>query len=480
MIYNDDIVFLTDLYEFTMAYTYFQENRHEEIVYFDMFARRVPDSGGYMIFSGLSRLIEGIQNFKFNQSHIDYLIECGFDDPAFLDYLLNMEITLDIWSVVDGTVVFGNEPLIVVKGPIIQAQLIETFLLLSINYPTLVATKASRIVTAARGRAVLEYGARRAHGYDAATEGARSAIIAGATGTSNTLAGAKYGAYVSGTMAHSYIQMHDTEYDAFLSFAKINPDNAVFLVDTYDTLESGVINAIKVAKEYLMPNGYRLKAIRLDSGDLAYLSKEARKMLDEAGLNDCKIMASNSLDEYLIDDLIYQGAEIDQFGVGEKLITSKSEPVLGGVYKLVAQEKDGEIIPKIKVSENIGKITNPGYKKLYRFYDRTTNKAVADYIALHDEVIPQDEITIFDPEAPWKKQTITNYEIRDLHVPIFVNGTCIYEGYPLYNTAVYAEKERETFWDEVKRLHYPHQYYVDLSQKLYDLKLALLHKHSND
>ncbi|HLV49494.1 MAG TPA: nicotinate phosphoribosyltransferase [Erysipelothrix sp.] len=480
MIHKDDVVFLTDLYEFTMAYTFFKQNRHEEIVYFDMFARRIPDSGGYMIFNGLNRLIEGIENFKFKQKHIDYLKECGFKDEAFLNYLLNMELTLDVWAVEDGTVVFANEPLITVRGPIIQAQLIETMLLLSINYPTLIATKASRIVTAARGRAVLEFGARRAHGYDSSLEGARSAIIAGCVGTSHTLAGEKYGAYVSGTMAHSYIQMFDNEYEAFLEFAKINPDNSVFLVDTYDTLESGVPNAIRVAKEYLNPNGYRLKAIRLDSGDLAYLSKEARKMLDDAGLSDCKIMASNSLDEYIIDDLIYQGAQIDQFGVGEKLITSKSEPVLGGVYKLVAQEINGKIVPKIKVSDNIEKITNPGYKRLYRFYDRETNKALADYIALHDEVIPEDKITIFDPVAPWKRQTLENYEVRELKVPIFKNGTCVYQSFSLFDISVYAEKERETFWDEVKRLHYPHNYYVDLSQNLYDLKLELLHEHSDN
>ena len=480
MIKTEDIVFLTDLYEFTMAYTFFKEDRHEEIVYFDMFARRIPDSGGYMIFNGLTRLIEGIKNFKFNKDHIDYLRECGFDDQAFLDYLLKMELNLDIWAVEDGTVVFANEPLITVKGPMIQAQLIETMLLLSVNYPTLITTKASRIVTAARGRAVLEFGARRAHGFDASLEGARSAILAGAVGTSHTLAGQKFGAYVSGTMAHSYVQMHDSEYDAFLSFAKINPDNSIFLVDTYDTLESGVPNAIKVAHDYLIPNGYRLKGIRLDSGDLAYLSKEARKMLDDAGLEDCKIMASNSLDEYIIDDLIYQGAQIDQFGVGEKLITSKSEPVLGGVYKLVATEKDGKVIPKIKVSDNIEKITNPGYKRLYRFYDRDTNKAIADYIALHDEVIPEDELTIFDPVAPWKRQTITNYVVRELHVPVFLSGKCVYEERNLFDVAKYAEMERETFWEEVKRLHYPHNYYVDLSQELYDLKLSLLHEHSEE
>ncbi|QIK70191.1 nicotinate phosphoribosyltransferase [Erysipelothrix sp. HDW6C] len=475
MIQHYDAVFLTDLYEFSMAYTYFKENRHEDIVYFDMFTRKIPNKGGYLIFNGLAKLIEAINNFKFNEAHIEYLRTQGFDDQEFLDYLLNMDLKLDIWAVEDGTVVFQNEPLVTVRGKVIEAQLIETILLLSINYSTLVTTKASRIANAARGRAVLEFGARRAHGYDSSLDGARAAIIAGCVGTSHTLAGQKYGAHVSGTMAHSFIQSYDTELEAFMTYARINPDNAIFLVDTYDTLKSGIPNAIKVAKEYLIPNGARLKAIRLDSGDLAYLSKEARKLLDAAGLQDCQIMASNSLDEYIIDDLIYQGAMIDQFGVGENLITSKSEPVLGGVYKFVAQERDGQLIPKIKVSENIEKITNPSFKRLYRFYDNRTNKALADYIALADEDIPTDEITIFDPSAPWKKKTLTNYQVRELQVPIFVKGESVYKIPTLEEITIYSQKEMETMWDEVKRLHYPHQYYVDLSQKLYDLKLQLLH-----
>lgn len=480
MIKTDDLVFLTDLYEFSMAYTYFKQKRHEELVYFDMFTRKIPDKGGYLIFNGLRKLIESIQNFKFNSSHIDYLRECGFDDEDFLEYLLNMDLKIDMWAVEDGTVVFANEPLITVRGTVIQGQIIETLLLLSVNYSTLVTTKASRIVNAARGRAVLEFGARRAHGYDSSLDGARSAVIAGCVGTSHTLAGYEYGAYVSGTMAHSYIQLHDTEYEAFTQYATHNPSNSIFLVDTYDTLASGVPNAIKVAKEVLHPTGNRLKAIRLDSGDLAYLSKEARKLLDDAGLHDCKIMASNSLDEYIIDDLIYQGAAIDMFGVGENLITSKSEPVLGGVYKLVAQIKGDKIIPKIKVSDNIEKITNPGYKRLYRFYDNDTNKALADYIALADEIIPTDEITIFDPSATWKKKTLTNYQVRELQVPIFVEGKCVYELPNLHEVSVYSKKEMETMWDEVKRLHYPHNYYVDLSQQLYDMKIQLLHDITKD
>lgn len=475
MINHNDAVFLTDMYEFSMAYTYFKEKRHKDIVYFDMFTRKIPDKGGYLIFNGLAKLIEAINNFKFTSDHIDYLRSHGFEDESFLNYLLNMELNLDIWAVEDGTVVFQNEPFVTVRGTVIEAQLIETILLLSVNYSTLVTTKASRIVNAARGRAILEFGARRAHGYDASLDGARAAMIAGCVGTSHILAGHKFGAHVAGTMAHSFIQLHDTELDAFMTYARVNPDNAIFLVDTYDTLKSGIPNAIKVAKEYLEPNGYRLKAIRLDSGDLAYLSKEARKLLDDAGLEDCKIMASNSLDEYIIDDLIFQGAKIDQFGVGENLITSKSEPVLGGVYKLVAQDQNGILIPKIKVSENIEKITNPGYKKLYRFYDNATQKALADYIALADETIPSDTITIFDPSAPWKKKTLTNYTVRELQVPIFKNGKCVYEIPSLEQVRQYSKMEMETIWEEVKRLHYPHKYYVDLSEKLYNLKLDLLH-----
>lgn len=478
MINKSDLVFLTDFYEFSMAYTLYKENRHEEIAYFDMFTRKIPDGGGYLIFNGLNKLIESLCDFKFNHEHIEYLRKQGFDDDGFLDYLLNLKLELDIWAVPDGTVVFANEPLVTVRGPVIQAQLIETLLLLSINYATLIATKSSRIVHAAQGRAVLEFGARRAHSYDASLEGARAAILVGCIGSSNTLSGFRYHHPVSGTMAHSYVQMHESEYDAFLNYAKINPDNAIFLVDTYDTLHSGVPNAIRVAEEYLIPKGHRLKAIRLDSGDLAYLSKSCRRILDEHGLNDCKIIASNSLDEYIIDDLIVQGAKIDIFGVGENLITSKSEPVLGGVYKFVAQEENGKIIPKIKVSENIGKITNPSYKRLYRFYDNISHKALADYIALSDESIPSEEITIFDPNAPWKRKTLRHYYIREMQVLIFKKGNLVYKIPSIEDSLLYYRSEMESMWEELKRLQYPHEYYVDLSQKLYDLKLELLHQAS--
>jgi nicotinate phosphoribosyltransferase len=474
MLKINELSMLTDFYEFSMAYAYFKENRHEQIAYFDMFVRRLPDQGGYLIFNGLHRLVEVISSFAFNDDQIDYLRSKNVFDEEFLSYLKNIKLSVDIWSVPDGTVVFNNQPLVTVRGNVIEAQLIETILLLCVNYPTLVTTKASRIVNAAQGRAVIEFGARRAQGFDAAIEGARCAVIAGAAATSNTLAGYQHGLNISGTIAHSYIQTHNSEYDAFLSYAKINPDNCILLVDTYDTLKSGVVNAIKVAHDYLLPNGYRLKAIRLDSGDLSYLSKRARKMLDEAGLDDCKIIASNSLDENLIDDLITQQAQIDIFGVGENLITSKTTPVLGGVYKLVAQEIGEEIVPRIKISDNLEKITNPGFKKVVRFIDKETQKALGDCVMLADEVVPLDEYTLFDPIAPWKRKTITDYDYQILQVPVFVNGHLVYDVPTVNQTKDYCKLQMETMWDEVKRLAFPHKYYVDLSQKLWDLKNEMI------
>lgn len=469
-----DVTMMTDFYEFTMAYAYFREKKHEEIAYFDMFIRRIPDEGGYLIFNGLNRLIDAMQSFQFTEAQLAYLTQTNCFDDEFIDYLRKLKMNLDIWSIEEGMPIFENEPLVTVRGTYIQAQLIETLLLLCVNYPILITTKASRIVTAARGRAVMEFGARRAQGTDAALEGARAAVIAGCVGTSNVLAGMRFNLPISGTIAHSYVQLHDSEYDAFLSYAKIQPDNSVFLVDTYDTLKSGLPNAIRVAKEYLIPSGHRLKGIRMDSGDLAYLSKRARKMLDDEGLNDCKIIASNSLDEGIIDDLILQGAQIDSFGVGENLITSKSAPVLGGIYKVVAHEKDGEIIPKIKISENIEKITNPGFKKLIRFYDKDTKKAIADLVCLADEVIPLDEYTLFDPVTIWKKKTITNYTYKQLQVPIFVNGVLVYAPRDTAQTRLFCKAQLDTIWDEVKRLRNPHRYYVDLSKKLWDLKNQMI------
>jgi nicotinate phosphoribosyltransferase len=474
MIKINELSMLTDFYEFSMAYAYFRENRHEQIAYFDMFVRRLPDQGGYLIFNGLHRLVEIIENFAFEDDQIAYLRSKNVFNEDFLSYLKNMKLSVDIWSVPDGTIVFNNQPLVTVRGNVIEAQLIETILLLCVNYPTLVTTKASRIVNAAQGRAVIEFGARRAQGFDAAIEGARCAVIAGAVATSNTLAGYQHGLNVSGTIAHSYIQTHDSEYDAFMSYAKINPDNCILLVDTYDTLKSGLVNAIKVAHDFLLPNGYRLKAIRLDSGDLSYLSKKARIMLDESGLKDCKIIASNSLDENLIDDLISQQAQIDIFGVGENLITSKTSPVLGGVYKLVAQEIGEEIVPRIKISDNLEKITNPGFKKVVRFFDKTTQKALGDCVMLADEVVPTDEFTLFDPIAPWKRKTISDYDYQILQVPIFVNGHLVYRVPSVIESREYCKRQMDTMWDEVKRLAFPHKYYVDLSQKLWDLKNEMI------
>ena len=407
---------------------------------------------------------------------INFLRKNYHFDEAFLDYLLNLDLNIDVWSVEEGTPVFANEPLVTIRGTTVQAQIIETLILISINYPTLVTTKAARIVNASKGRAVMEFGARRAQGIDASMEGARGAVIAGCVGTSNSLAGQAYSVPVSGTIAHSYIQLHETEYDAFLNYCKVNPTNTTLLVDTYDTLKSGVPNAIRVAKEYLIPNGFKLNGIRLDSGDLAYLSKKARVMLDEAGLHSTKIIASNSLDEYIIDDLILQDAKIDIFGVGENLITSKSNPVLGGVYKVVAYEKNDEIVPVIKISDNITKITNPGLKSLIRFYDNETKKALADLICLADEVIPLDSYTLFDPDYPWKKKTITNYTFKHLQLPIFVNGQLVYNRKTTMETKAYCQQEMETLWDEVKRLRNPHNYYVDLSDKLWNLKNDLISK----
>lgn len=469
-----EYMLMTDFYEYTMSYAYFKKNKHEEIGYFDMFVRRIPDGGGFLIFNGLHRFVEFVKNFRYDDESIEFLRKTNYFDEDFLEYLKNLELNVDIWSVKEGTPVFANEPLVTIRGTLIQAQLLETILLLCINYATLITTKGYRIAQAAKGRGVLEMGARRAHGLDAAIEGARAAYIAGCSGTSCTAAGEKYGVPVSGTVAHSYIQLHDTELDAFRSYAQVAPDNCVFLVDTYDTLHSGIPNAIKIAKEELIPNGHRLKGIRIDSGDLAYLSKKARKMLDAAGLEDCKIIVSNSLDEFIIDDLIIQNAQIDIFGVGENLITAKSTPVLGGVYKVVANEKNGEIIPKIKISGNIEKLTNPGFKKIVRFYDNDTNKAIADILALRDEVIDENEYLLFDPTAPWKQKRISHYHMVELQIPIFQNGQLVYDCPTTEEVREYCQQQLTTLWDEVKRQQYPHRYYVDYSEKLFHMKNELI------
>ena len=416
---NQRLELVADFYEYTMANGYFNKNMQDRIAYFDVFFRKVPDEGGYAIVAGLEQIINYIRNLSFDEEDINYLRKQNKFSEEFLNYLENFRFTGDIWAIPEGTVVFPNEPLITVKAPIIQAQLLETMLLLTTNHQSLIATTTSRIVKEAQGRPVMEFGARRAHGINAAVEGARAAIIGGAVGTSCTLSAKEFNVPASGTMAHSWIQSFDSEYEAFKAYAELYPDDCTFLIDTYNTIESGLPNAIKVFNEVLKPKGYRPKAVRLDSGDLAYLSKKVRKILDEAGYEDCKICATNSLDEYLIKSLIEQDAKIDLFGVGENLITAKSEPVFGGVYKLVALEKDKKIVPKIKVSENTAKVTNPSVKKVYRFYDNETKKAIADVITLADEIIDEREYMIFDPQNPWKKKVLKDYSIRLLQEKIF-------------------------------------------------------------
>ena len=404
---NQRLELVADFYEYTMANGYFNKNMEDKIAYFDVFFRKVPDEGGYAIVAGLEQIINYIRNLSFDEEDISYLRKQNKFSEEFLNYLENFRFTGDIWAIPEGTVVFPNEPLITVKAPIIQAQLLETMLLLTTNHQSLIATKTSRIVKEAQGRPVMEFGARRAHGINAAVEGARAAIIGGAVGTSCTLSAKEFNVPASGTMAHSWIQSFDSEYEAFKAYAELYPDDCTFLIDTYNTIESGLPNAIKVFNEVLKPKGYRPKAVRLDSGDLAYLSKKVRKILDEAGY------------EYLIKSLIEQDAKIDLFGVGENLITAKSEPVFGGVYKLVALEKDKKIVPKIKVSENTAKVTNPSVKKVYRFYDNETKKAIADVITLADEIIDEREYMIFDPQNPWKKKVLKDYSIRLLQEKIF-------------------------------------------------------------
>lgn len=465
---------VADFYEFTMSNGYFLRNMNNKIAYFDVFFRKIPDNGGYVIVAGLEQVIEYVKNLKFTDDDISYLKGQNKFSDGFLEYLKNFKFTGDIWAIPEGTVVFPNEPLITVRAPIIEAQILETMLLLTINHQSLIATKTSRIVNAAKGIPVMEFGARRAHGVDAAVSGARAAIIGGAVGTSCTLSAKEFNVPASGTMAHSWIQSFDSEYEAFKTYAEIYPNDCTLLIDTYNTIESGLPNAIKVFDEILKPQGIRPKAVRLDSGDLAYLSKKVRKILDEAGYKDCKICATNSLDEHLISSLLEQKAKIDSFGVGENLITAKSEPVFGGVYKLVALEENGIITPKIKVSETAIKVTNPSFKKTYRFYDKDTKKALADVITLYNETIPKDNYMIFDPQNPWKKKTLTNYIVRPLQEKIFENGKLVYKSPILKEISKHAKKELNSLWDEVKRLENPHEYYVDLSKELWTLKNNML------
>ena len=474
-----NLTMLCDFYELTMGNGYFERGYKDRICYFDVFFRQCPDGGGFAIAAGLEQIVQYIRDLHFDPEDIEYLRGRNLFCEDFLQYLANFRFTGDIWAVPEGTPIFPKEPIITVRAPAIEAQLIETFLLLSINHQSLIATKANRVVRAAEGRTVLEFGSRRAQGADAAILGARAAYIGGCNGTACTISDQLYGVYAGGTMAHAWVQMFDSEFDAFKAYCEIYPTNAVLLVDTYNTLHSGVPNAIKAFNEVLKPMGITKCGIRLDSGDMAYLTQQARKMLDEAGWTECQISVSNSLDEYIIQDILRQGAKIDMFGVGERLITARSEPVFGGVYKLAAvEDADGSIQPKIKISENVGKITNPHFKKLYRFYGNDTGKAIADYLCVHDEVVDDSkDLTIFDPDATWKTKTVYNYTARELQVPIFKNGELVYSLPSLQEIKAYCTKEVDALWDEVKRFDNPHTYYVDLSQKLWDIKYDLLKHH---
>ena len=473
-----NLTMLCDFYELTMGNGYFEQGYKDRICYFDVFFRQIPDGGGFAIAAGLEQVVNYIQNLHFDEEDIQYLRKRKIFTEGFLDYLKDFRFTGDIWAVPEGTPVFPKEPIMTVRAPAIEAQLVETFILLSINHQSLIATKANRVVRAAEGRTVLEFGSRRAQGSDAAILGARAAYIGGCNGTACTISDQLYGVYAGGTMAHAWVQMFDSEYEAFKAYCTLYPTNATLLVDTYNVLKSGVPNAIRAFNEVLKPLGITKCGIRLDSGDMTYLSRKARKMLDDAGWTECQISASNSLDEYIIQDLLRQGAQIDMFGVGERLITARSEPVFGGVYKLTAVEKeDGTIIPKIKISENTGKITNPHFKKLYRFYGNDTGKAIADYLCVHDETVDDSrDMEIFDPEATWKRKNVYDFTAKELMVQIFKNGELVYDLPDLKTVRTYCMEQIDTLWDEVKRFDNPHTYYVDLSQKLWDIKYELLNK----
>ena len=476
-----NMTMLCDFYELTMGNGYFRNGYKDRITYFDVFFRKVPDEGGYAIAAGLEQLIDYIENLHFSEEDIAYLRGRNLFCEEFLDYLRDFRFTGDIFAIPEGTPVFPREPMVVVRAPSIEAQLIETFTLLTINHQSLIATKANRICRAAMGRTVLEFGSRRAQGADAAIVGARAAYIGGCAGTACTIYDQLYGVPAGGTMAHAWVQMFDSEYEAFKTYCETYPTNATLLVDTYNTLKSGVPNAIRAFNEVLRPMGITKCGIRLDSGDMAYLSQEARRMLDEAGWPECQISVSNSLDERLIQNLFLQGAQIDMFGVGERLITAKSEPVFGGVYKLTAVENEnGEIIPKIKCSENVEKITIPHFKKVYRLYNRDNGKAIADYMTVYDETVNENEpLMLFDPYATWKTKNVCNFEARELLVPVFLKGKRVYQSPPLKEIKSYCKQQVDTLWDEIKRFDNPQTYYVDLSQKLWEIQQELLRKNRN-
>ena len=470
---------LMDFYELTMANGYFSNGMKDDIVYFDMFFRKNPDGAGFSIVAGLEQVIQYIKELKFTDHDIEFLRSKKIFKEEFLQHLKNFKFTGDIYAIPEGTPVFPNEPLITVRAKSIDAQLIETMLLLTINHQSLIATKANRVVRAAKGKPVMEFGARRSQGYDGAIYGARAAYIGGVVGTATTLADEAFGVPALGTMAHSWVQMFESEYEAFKVYAENYPDSCTLLIDTYNVIKSGIANAIRISKEILEPMGKRLKGVRIDSGDIAYLSKKCRKLLNEAGLHDCSIVASNSLDEFIITDLLDQGAKLDSFGVGERLITAKSEPVFGCVYKLVAIEKNGKIIPRIKISENEEKITNPGYKKVWRLYDKKADNPIADVVAMSNEIIDDTKpYTIFDEIHVWKKKKVTRFYAKNLQVPVFINGECVYESPSLNEIRAYCEREVDNLWSEVKRFTNPHSYYVDLSSDLWICKQNLIGQYS--
>jgi nicotinate phosphoribosyltransferase len=474
MIEQINTTLLTDFYELTMANGYYETGMADDIAYFDMFFRKIPDEGGFAIMAGLEQMIGYLDNLQFDERDIDYLRGKGIFSERFLEYLRNFKFECDVWAVPEGTPVFPGEPLVTVRGPVIQAQFVETIMLLAINHQSLIATKANRIVRAAQGRGVMEFGTRRAHGGSGAVHGARAAYIGGCIGTACALAERDYKVPALGTMAHSWVQMFPSEYEAFRTYAELYPDNCVLLVDTYNVIKSGIPAAIKVFQE-MKP---KKMGIRIDSGDVTYLTKKARAMLDKAGLKECTIVVSNSLDEYIIRDVIGQGACIDTFGVGERLITSRSEPVFGGVYKLAALEKDGVLIPKMKISENIEKITNPGFKTVYRLFDKDTNKAVADVITLDHEKIPEgSEYEIFDPQITWKRKKISNFYAKNLRVQIFDKGKCVYQSPDIDEIRDYCKAQIDTLWEEILRFENPHEFYVDLSKELWQLKSKLIEEY---
>ena len=476
---NINLSMLTDFYEFTMSNGYFKNGMKDTEVAFDLFFRKVPNDGGYAIMAGLEQMIEYINNLHFSEEDVAYLRGKGIFSEEFLEYLLNFSFSCSVWAIPEGTPIFPMEPVVTVRGPVIEAQLMETMLLLTVNHQSLIATKANRIVQASEGRAVMEFGSRRAQGYDGAIYGARAAYIGGCAGTACTVTDQLFDIPALGTMAHSWVQMFDTELEAFQTYARCYPNDCTLLVDTYNVLKSGIPNAIKAFDTEVVPRGFRPKGIRIDSGDITYLSKKARKMLDDAGYPDVKIVASNSLDEHIIRDMLNQGAKVDMFGVGERLITSKSEPVFGGVYKLVSVFRNGEEIPKIKLSENVAKITIPGFKSLYRLYSNETGKAIADVITKHDENFDGvTEYELFDPQFTWKRKKVTNFTARKLLTPIFEKGKQVYISPTLKELKDYCQNEVETLWDEVTRFENPHTYYVDLSPDLWQIRENMLQHHN--